>query len=317
MHPSETAAFLNQKGGVGKTTSVANVGAGLAIMGNRVLIVDLDPQGHLTSFLGIGPDEITASIHDVMRGESHPHEAIITRELAARLCIDGEESRLSLSVIPATIELADAGTTLADAADRELLLKHAMATVGEDFDYILFDCPPSLGLVTINALAASRKVFIPIQTEYLALRSLNDLLMWIESVSAGLGLDIAVGGLIATRFDGRKVLNRTVVQTLREQYGALLLETMVRENIALAESPRFGKDIFSFSPRSYGASDYLNLSLEIMGRIANADSLFSVERGVIVGSTVREPAPAGEETAEATAWDDADFREASGEEYWN
>ena len=337
MHPSDMAAFLNQKGGVGKTTSVVNVGAGLAIMGKRVLIVDLDPQGHLTSFLGIDRGEIETSTADVLLGKSHPHEAIITRELSARLCLDGEESRIAISVIPATIDLAGVESDLANAHDRELLLRHAMATVAGDYDYVLFDCPPSLGLVAINALAAARKVFIPVQAEQLALESLENLLRRIESVSEELGLDLVVGGLIATRYDGRKVLNRTVVQTLRERYGALLLETMVRENIALAESPRFGKDIFSYSPRSYGAADYLNLSLEVMGRIANADSLFSVERGVITGNRVAEPAPPEESTeegitvgpamsdeppveekpAERDPWDDSYLREASGEGYWN
>ncbi|MBN1885104.1 MAG: ParA family protein [Candidatus Krumholzibacteriota bacterium] len=335
MHPSDTAAFLNQKGGVGKTTSVANTGAGLAIMGKRVLIVDLDPQGHLTSFLGIDRGDVETSTGDILRGEAHPHEAIVTRELGARLCLDGEESRISLSVIPATIDLADVETDLAGAPDGALLLRHAMATVADDYDYILFDCPPSLGLVTINALAAARKVFIPVQAEQLALLSLENLLRRIESVSNELGLDLVVGGLIATRYDGRKVLNRTVVQTLRERYGALLLETMVRENIALAESPRFGKDIFSYSPRSYGAADYLNLSLEVMGRIANADELFSVERGVITGNRVAEPAPpeesaddeytGGEAAAETKpagpdtldSWDDSYLREAGGEGYWN
>jgi chromosome partitioning protein len=281
MHKSERAAFLNQKGGVGKTTSAVNIGAGLAILGKRVLLVDLDPQGHLTSFLGIEPGEVKKTIYDVLRGESHPREAIITKPLAARFFINGSESRLSLSVIPSNLDFAEADMTLSNRDDRELILRNAISEASHDYDYTLFDCPPSLGLISINALAAADKVFIPIQTEYLALKSLEDLLRKIESVKAGLDLDLIIGGLVATRFDGRKVLSRAIVQTLREHFGSLLLETMIRENIVLAESPRFGKDIFSYRPRSYGAEDYMNLSLEIMDRIAAANELFSVERGVI------------------------------------
>ncbi len=284
MQRSETAAFLNQKGGVGKTTSVVNVGAGLAILGKRVLIVDLDPQSHLTSFLGIEPGEITKTIHQVMRGEIHPQEAIITKELSARLSINGRDSRLFLSLLPSNFQFASADMVLSHSADKELLLKNAVAKISEDYDYILFDCPPSMGLTTINALAASQKVFIPVQTEYLALKSLEHLLQNIDTVITELHLDLTIGGLIATRFDGRKVLSRMVVQTLRERFGALFLDRMIRENIVLAESPRFGKDIFSYRPRSFGAEDYLNLSLEIMGRISTADSLFSVERGVITSN---------------------------------
>jgi len=297
MHQSERAAFLNQKGGVGKTTSVVNVGAGLTILGNRVLLVDLDPQGHLTSFLGIEPGEIKRTIYDVLRGDAHPREAIITKPLAARFCIDGRESQLYLSVIPSTIDFAEAEMTLAGRDEREFLLRNAISKVGNDYHYTLFDCSPSLGLITMNALAAADKVFIPIQTEYLALRSLEDLIGKIESVKASLGLDLAIGGLVATRFDGRKVLSRAMVQALRERFGALLLETMIRENIVLAESPRFGKDIFSYRPRSYGAEDYMNLSLEMMGRIATATELFNVERGVITSND-------GSETGHGPSIDD-------------
>ena len=281
MHQAETAAFLNQKGGVGKTTSVVNVGAGLTILGKKVLIVDLDPQGHLTGFLGIDPEEIDYTIYDVMRGRVHPREAIITRPLRARIFIGGSESQLSLSVLPASLDLAEADTAFANTFEREHLLKRAIARINGDYDYILFDCPPSLGLITVNALVASKKVFIPVQTEFLALRSLESLMEKIESVMTEINPDLTIGGLVATRYDGRKVLSRAVVEAIKEQYGPLLLDTVIRENIVLAESPRFGKDIFSYRPRSYGMEDYLNLSLEIMGRIAAANTLFSVERGVI------------------------------------
>jgi chromosome partitioning protein len=289
MHQSETAAFLNQKGGVGKTTSVVNVGAGLSILGRKVLLIDLDPQGHLTEFLGITRDEIDYTIYDVMRGRVHPREAIITRPLRARIYMGDSEARLSMSVIPAAMDLTGADTVFANTFEREHLLKRAIARVNGDYDFVIFDCPPSLGFITTNALVASSKVFVPVQTEYLALRSLESLMEKIESVMEELNPDLTIGGLIATRYDGRKVLGRSVIEALKEKYGPLLLDTVIRENIVLAESPRYGKDVFSYRPRSYGMEDYLNLSLEIVGRIAAADTLFSVERGVI-RSNVDHPA---------------------------
>ncbi len=285
MHRTETAAFLNQKGGVGKTTSVVNTGAGLTILGKRVLVVDLDPQGHLTSFLGIESSDIDKTVADFMRGYIDPRQAIMTSPLKARLCIDGQESGLSLSVIPSSPGLVELEASLSGYSDRESYLKKAIAKIKDEFDYILFDCSPSFGLITINALKAADKVFIPVQSEYLALRSLEELIRRIEEVMAGLNSELVIGGLIATRFDKRKVLGRHVVESLREQYGALLLNTIIRENIVLAESPRFGKDIFSYRPRSNGAQDYLNLALEIIGRVTAAENLFSVERGVITGRT--------------------------------
>lgn len=289
MHRSETAAFINKKGGVGKTTSVVNVGAGLTILGKRVLLVDLDPQGHLTGFIGIGDNEIKRTSYDLLRGEADATEAIITRPMRARFRSNGSDSQLYLSVIPARGDLADAEMVLASAIDREFLLRNALESVMNDYDYILFDCPPNLGLISVNALAASGKVFIPVQTEHLALKSLESLIEEIEMVMSKINNQLVIGGIIATRYDGRKVLNREVVRTLREEYGVLLMDTLIRENIALAESPGFGKDIFSYRPRSYGMEDYLNLSLEILGKDADAGSLFSVKRGVI---TEKPPVPA-------------------------
>jgi len=277
MHRCAASAFLNHKGGVGKTTSVANVGAGLTILGKRVLVVDLDPQGHLTSFLGVGRSEIGKTIYDVLRGDIHPRDAVITRALKARFHIDGRETQLSMAVIPATLDFANAEESLANVKNRAFLLRNAIARVADSYDHILLDCSPSLGLISINALVTARRVFIPVQTEYLALHSLEDLMTRIESVMDQLNPDLEIGGLIATRFDARKVLSRTVVETLRERFGSLFLNTMIRYNIVLAESPQFGKDIFSYRPRSFGAEDYLNLSMEIMNRATRASLFPSVE----------------------------------------
>jgi chromosome partitioning protein len=271
MHPSRTAAFLNHKGGVGKTTSVINIGAGLAILGNRVLLVDLDPQGHLTRFLGIERDQVRTTVYDVMRGDVPPRQAVITCALKARLHMAGQDNPLSISVIPSNLEFADAEVVLSRKARSEYLLKNAIAEVRDDYDYVLYDCPPSLGLVSTNALVAAQTVFVPVQTEYLALHSLEDLLKTVEAVTEQFNPELEVGGLIATRFDGRKVLSRSVVQTMRERFGALLLDTMIRDNIVLAESPSVGKDVFSYKPRSFGAEDYLRLAEEMMDRMASPE----------------------------------------------
>ncbi|HEX5133236.1 MAG TPA: ParA family protein [Candidatus Krumholzibacteria bacterium] len=292
MQQSVTAAFLNQKGGVGKTTSVANIGAGLTILGNRVLLVDLDPQGHLTRFLGIERGDVHKTINDVLHGRAPARDAIIKRPLKARLHTEDSESTMAMSLIPSTLDFSDAEVSLAAANDREFLLKRAIGTVHHEYDYILFDCSPSLGLISTNALVAAHTVFIPVQTEYLALESLEDLLTKIEMVRARLNTDLQVGGLLATRFDGRKILNRMVAESLRERYGALLLDTMIRDNIAVAESPRDGKDIFSYRPRSFGAEDYLNLAREILDRIetpAESESFDLDELERYIGIPVEYP----------------------------
>jgi chromosome partitioning protein len=234
-----------------------------------VLIVDLDPQGHLTGFLGIERSDVRRTIYDVLRGEVDPREAVIERPLNARVHFDGRDAPLSMSLIPATLDFADAETALSHVPHRELLLKNALAAVQDEYDHVLLDCSPSLGLISTNALVAARTVFIPVQTEYLALQSLEDLLTRIESVTTRLNPGLEIGGLIATRFDGRKLLSRMVVETLRERFGALLLDSMIRDSIVLAESPRFGKDIFSYRPRSFGSEDYLNLAMEVMDRMTS------------------------------------------------
>jgi chromosome partitioning protein len=282
MHRPETAVFLNQKGGVGKTTSVVNVGSGLTILGKRVLLVDLDPQGHLCGFLGIDPRQVRRTIYDVLIGDAPAREAVIQKELGARISMNGVDSRLKISVIPADLSFADSEVELSRLPDREYLLRDALADVRDNYDYILIDCPPSLGLLATIALCAAQKVFVPVQTEYLALESLTNLCRIVDSVKVSLNPPLEIGGLIATRFDGRKVLNRTIVERLREQFGALLLESLIRENIVLAEAPGFGKDIFTYRPRSHGAQDYLNLCFELMGRNTTADSLFTVERGGVI-----------------------------------
>lgn len=271
MHQAAIAAFLNQKGGVGKTTSVANIGAGLAILGKKVLLVDLDPQGHLTTFLGIESTN-DATVYDVLRGNAGAADAFVRQRLAARVTMDGQDSPLAMTVLPADLSLCDAEAALSLAPGRYALLRRALARVSPDFDHILIDCPPSLGLLSTNALVAASRVYIPIQAEFLAMESLESLLNWIESLMEERNPELKIGGLIATRFDGRKVLNRSVVASLAERFGIFFMSTMIRENIALAESPSVGKDIFAYRPKSHGAEDYLNLTLELLGQTRANDT---------------------------------------------
>jgi chromosome partitioning protein len=282
MRTAEIAAFLNQKGGVGKTTSVVNIGAGLAILGKKVLIVDLDPQAHLTGYFGIETNEINKTIFDVLRGKADLRESLVKKDLRARFHINGEDSRISVQIAPSDFTLTDAEIVLSSIPEREFSLKKAIDIHQDEFDYILIDCPPSLGLLSTNALVASKKVYIPVQTEHLALESLGNLHRTIESTITRLNPDLEIGGLIATRFDGRKNLNRAVVETLKERFGSLFLESMIRENIVLAEAPSAGKDIFSYRSRSYGAQDYLDLCQEILDRSNSFDAHYSLEPGRVV-----------------------------------
>jgi len=297
MHRTEIAAFLNQKGGVGKTTSVVNIGSGLTILGKKILIVDLDPQGHLTRSLGIEANGLNKTIFDVLKGEAGPRESLVDIKLGARLSVNGRDSSLSLTVIPSRLDLADSAVELSRLPGAEYLLKKALEPVKNEYDHVLIDCPPSLGLLTTNALTAASKVFIPVQTEYLALDSLNNLKRKIEWVISRYNPELVIGGLIATRFDGRKVLNRTVVERLKERFGSLFFESMIRENIVLAEAPSFGKDIFSYRPRSFGAKDYLDLCLEIIDGSRAAEDFFTVERGGVISRQAPEEASVWQEVA--------------------
>lgn len=273
----EIIAVINQKGGVGKTTSTANIGSGLAILGKKILLVDLDPQAHLGQAMGIANGGFEYSIYNVLRGDVDLTDVLLEKELGARIARadddqgngdagTGGESRLSVTMVPSSIDLSGVDMEFAAREGREYLLRNALEKVNARFDFALIDCPPSLGLLTLNALSASDSVHIPVQTEFLALDSLDKLLDTIDRVKQNWNPGLSVGGIIATRFDGRKVLNRDVVSKLKEHFGPLLFDRIIRENIALAEAPSYGVDIFSYRPRSYGAEDYLRLCEEILER---------------------------------------------------
>jgi chromosome partitioning protein len=203
--------------------------------------------------------------------------------MRAKVRYADREAELSVSVIPSSLNLAGAEVALSNVKGKEFLLREALEKDTEEYDRILIDCPPSLGLLAMNALAASTKVLIPVQAEYLALESLGKLRDVIEVVKSRFNPDLELAGIIATRFDGRKILNRDIAAELKEHFGPSFFETIIRENIALAEAPRCGEDIFTYRPRSYGAEDYLRLCEEILQRGRRDNEKDSVEEGPIPG----------------------------------
>lgn len=243
-------SLLNHKGGVGKTTSVINIGAGLVELGKKVLLIDLDPQANLT--LSLGVPRQPSSIYEAIRGESELVPFTV---------------RENLDVIISTLDLSGAEMELINEAGREFILKELFLPVRDKYDFIIIDCPPSLGLLTLNALTSSDLVYIPLQTEFLALQGLAKIKQVIQKVKVRLNRNLQIGGVIATMYDSRKVLNRDVVETIQKYFGELVFNTMIRDNVALAEAPAQRKDIFEYSRNSAGAEDYLNLAREILVRV--------------------------------------------------
>lgn len=242
-------SLLNHKGGVGKTTSTINIGAAMVELGKNVLLVDLDPQANLTLSLGIPRQRIT--IYEAIRGESE---------------VEPYSAKPGLDVITSTLDLSSAEMELINEAGREYILREIFDPLREEYDYILIDCPPSLGLLTLNALTASDQVIIPLQAQFLALQGLAKIKQVIQKVKLRLNKKLHIGGVMATMYDGRKVLNRDVVETIKKYFGPLLFGTYIRDNVALAEAPAQQKDIFAYSRNSPGAKDYLALAQEIIDR---------------------------------------------------
>lgn len=245
----KTIAFTNQKGGVGKTTSTINVGAGLCLQGKKVLLVDLDPQANLTYSLRMNSQRLDTTIYDVLKGGADPNEAIINHN--------------GFDILPSSIDLSGAEMEFANEPARETLLKNTLAKLSKGYDYILIDCPPNLGLLTLNAFTAVREVFIVLQSEYLALHGLSKLMDVIKVVKDRLNADIEISGIICTLFDGRKNLNKEVVSHIKDYFGEKVFETIIRDNVALAEAPSHHKTIFEYDPESHGAKDYMSLAKEI------------------------------------------------------
>jgi chromosome partitioning protein len=245
-------SLSNHKGGVGKTTSTVNIGAGLSQgkSGKQVLLIDLDPQANLSQSLGIANAEKT--VYGSLLGE-YPLTPV--------------EVTPKLHVIPSTLDLSGAEIELSSEAGREFILRDLIEPLKKKYDFILIDCPPSLGLLTVNALACSDRILIPLQTQYLALQGLTKLVEVMEKIKKRLNKKLELGGVILTQYDGRKTLSKDVAESIETHFKGQVFKTRIRDNVSLAEAPSQGKDIFSYSPKSMGAEDYLSLSKEILKRL--------------------------------------------------
>ena len=240
-------AFSNHKGGVEKTCSAVNVGAGLARAGKKTLLIDIDPQGNLTTALGIQNPERT--IYGALRG-NHKLEATSAGD--------------RLDVVPADIDLSAAELELSGEAGREYILRELLEEVKPRYDYILIDCPPSLGLLTINALTAAKWLLIPLQAEFLAMKGITKLVEIVDKIRARLNKDLTLAGVFMTQYDSRKTLNKRVLETAEARFPGKVLKATIRNNVAIAEAPAAGQDIFRYAPSSNGAEDYGALVKEII-----------------------------------------------------
>ncbi|MCC6934021.1 MAG: ParA family protein [Deltaproteobacteria bacterium] len=249
-------AIVNQKGGVGKTTTAANIGAALALRhSKRVLLIDLDAQANLSAHLGYSINDPSSglSMYDVLRYGKKIEEIIV-------------KVSDNLHLAPASLLLSAADLELGGVIGRESLLKRALVSAASNYDFIIIDCPPSLGLLSLNGLVAASRVLMPVQSEFLALHGVRQLLDTIDSVRNAYNPALAVGGVLICLFDAKKKLANSVADTVKSYFGDLAFKTIIRTNVALAEAPAKGESIFSYSPKSRGAEDYAALADEIIER---------------------------------------------------
>lgn len=245
-------ALANQKGGVGKTTTAVSLSAFLAASGQRVLLIDLDPQANATSSLGLNKNQIAPSTYDVLiNGAPLPKIIHLTK-------------RLRLDLAPSSSPLAGAEVELVELPEREMRLKRALAALPANYDYILIDCPPSLGLLTVNALVAAQGVLIPVQCEYLALEGLTQLMNTIQLVRRALNPGLIIRGLIMTMYDGRMKLAQQVVAEVRQHFSDKVFNTLIPRSVRLGEAPSYGEPILSYAPASSGGVAYAQLTEELL-----------------------------------------------------
>ena len=248
-------AFANQKGGVGKTTSAVNIAASVGILGKKVLLIDLDPQGNTTSGVGINKKNLKSTSYELLIGEIEAEKAIVATEFK------------NLSVIPSNISLAGAEFDLYQLDDREYRLKTQLDKVKDNFDYIFIDCPPSLGMITVNALAAADAVIIPMQCEYYALEGLSQLMLTIRKIKQLYNPELEICGILITMFNGRLILTMQVISELKKYYSDKLFKTPISRNVRLSEAPSFGTPVYYHDKSSKGANEYLDVAKELISRI--------------------------------------------------
>jgi len=247
-------AISNQKGGVGKTTTAINLSAGLAVLGKRVLLIDLDPQGNASSGLGFDKSKATQSIYDVLINGVSASQVITTTDVK------------NLFLLPSGIALAGAEVEIVPMMAREHILKNALMTVSVQFDYIFIDCPPSLGLLTLNALSAANSVLVPIQCEFFALEGLGQLMNTIKLVKRHLNPDLTIDGVVCTMFDARTNLSLQVMQDVKKFFSTKVYSVCIPRNVRIAEAPSFGKPIEIYDSTCAGAQSYRVLAMELMKR---------------------------------------------------
>lgn len=254
-------SVANQKGGVGKTTTAVNIAASLAIAEQRTLLVDADPQGNATSGVGVPKGTVRLSVYDALINEA-PADQLVIRGVGLPM----------LDVLPATQDLVGAELELVDRPGREGALRGALAPLRQSYDYIIVDCPPSLGLLTLNVLTASDAVIIPIQCEYYALEGISQLLNTVRLVQQNFNRGLAIDGVLLTMYDSRLNLCRQVAEDAREYFGAQVFRTAIPRNVRLAEAPSFGKPILLYDVQSIGAKSYIAVSQELMRRVEGTET---------------------------------------------